>query len=317
MFFPDSFQVTTPNEREIEIVRDFDAPRQLVFDAFTKPELVRQWLLGPEGWTMPVCEIDLRTGGRYRYVWRKNGVPDMGIGGVFREIAMPSRIVATEKFDEAWYPGEAINTTTFTEQASATRVTITMLYESQEARNTARRSGMEHGMAATFNRLEQMLPSLGSASISEPEVVQVSPQPAAVIYMKIPREDMPHEMPGAIKELLSTIAAQGRMPAGPLFCHHLTLSSMVFDFEAGFPIDGAIEAQGRVKPGELPAAKIARTIYQGPYEGLFRAWGEFGEWQKREGVTGRGDIWERYVAGPESSPDPANWRTELCLPLKN
>src|SRR5882762_6535718 len=103
-------EVTTPTDREIAMTRVFDAPRGLVFDAFTKPELVRRWLLGPSGWTMPVCEIDLRVGGRYRYVWRKPGVPDMGMGGVFREIVPAERIVATESFDDPWYEGEALDT---------------------------------------------------------------------------------------------------------------------------------------------------------------------------------------------------------------
>lgn len=160
MLYPDSFHVTTPTDREIEIVRDFHAPRQLVFDAFTKPELVRRWLLGPPGWSMPVCEIDLTVGGAYRYVWRKDGVKDMGMGGVFREIVSPSRLVATEKFDDSWYPGEALDTTAFVEEGDITKTKITVLYESKEARDTARRSGMEHGMAAGYNRLEELLSSM-------------------------------------------------------------------------------------------------------------------------------------------------------------
>lgn len=160
MFFPDSFKVSTPSDREIQVTRDFDAPRRLVFDAFTKPALVRRWLLGPSGWTMPVCEIDLRVGGVYRYVWRseKNG-SQMAMGGVFREVVPLERLVATEKFDDAWYPGEALDTTVFVETRGITRTTITVLYESQEARDTARRSGMEHGMAAGYDRLEGLLPT--------------------------------------------------------------------------------------------------------------------------------------------------------------
>lgn len=157
MYIPESFKVTTPSDREILIARDFQAPRQQVFDAFTKPELVRRWLLGPSGWTMPVCEIDLRAGGSYRYVWRKAGVKDMGMGGVFREVVAPERIVATEKFDDAWYPGEAVNTTVFVDCGEITKTTITVLYESKEARDVASRSGMERGMAAGFDRLEEML----------------------------------------------------------------------------------------------------------------------------------------------------------------
>ncbi len=109
---------------------------------------------------MPICEIDLRVGGNYRYVWRKQGVKDMGMGGVFQEIVVPSRIVATEKFDDSWYPGEALNTTDLAEDGEVTSVRITVRYESKEARDTARRSGMEHGMAAGYNRLEELLVSL-------------------------------------------------------------------------------------------------------------------------------------------------------------
>jgi uncharacterized protein YndB with AHSA1/START domain len=158
MFFPNSFRVSTPGDHEIQVTRDFDAPRALVFDAFTKPELVRRWLLGPPGWTMPLCEIDLRVGGVYRYVWRsEQDGSQMALGGVFREITPVERLVATERFDDAWYPGEALDTTVFVESRGVTKIMITILYESQEARDTARRSGMEHGMAAGYDRLETLL----------------------------------------------------------------------------------------------------------------------------------------------------------------
>jgi uncharacterized protein YndB with AHSA1/START domain len=165
MFLPDSFKLSTPSDCEIQVTRNFDAPRRLVFDAFTKPELVRRWLLGPPGWTMPLCEIDLRVGGAYRYAWRseKDG-SQMAMGGVFREVVRLERLVATEKFDDAWYPGEAVDTTVFEEMRDITRMTMTILYESQEARDTARRSGMERGMVAGYNRLEALLPTLAGAT---------------------------------------------------------------------------------------------------------------------------------------------------------
>ena len=102
---PGALQVSTRGEREIVMTRAFAAPRTLVFDAFTKPELVKRWLLGPDGWSLPVCEIDLRVGGTYRYVWRHTNGQEMGMGGVYREIVVPERIVSTEKFDQSWYPG--------------------------------------------------------------------------------------------------------------------------------------------------------------------------------------------------------------------
>lgn len=161
MLYPDSFKVTTPSDREIRVTRDFNAPRRIVFDAFTKPELVRRWLLGPPGWAMPVCEIDLKVGGAYRYRWRHEADGrEMGMSGEFREVVLAERLVATERFDESWYPGDALDTTVFVEQGAITKITITVLYESKEARDTARASGMEQGMAAGYNRLEELLQTL-------------------------------------------------------------------------------------------------------------------------------------------------------------
>src|ERR1051326_1482016 len=156
----DSFRVSARGDRELLMTRIFDAPRALVFDALTKPELVRQWLLGPAGWSMPVCEIDLRVGGSYRYVWRHDKGQEMGMGGVFREIVPPERIVSTEKFAESWYPGEAVGTLVLTEQAGKTTLTQTVRYESAEALQAVLKSPMEEGVAAGYNRLEELLATL-------------------------------------------------------------------------------------------------------------------------------------------------------------
>ena len=158
MTTPGNLKLTTRGDREIVITRAFDAPRKLVFDAFTKPELVKQWLLGPDGWSMPVCEIDLKVGGKYRYVWRrdKDGT-EMGVGGVYREIVAPERIVATEKFDQSWYPGEAVGTFLLVEQGGKTTLTETILYESREARDAVLKSGMEKGIVASYDRLAKLL----------------------------------------------------------------------------------------------------------------------------------------------------------------
>ena len=155
---PGNLKLITRGDREIVITRVFDAPRKLVFDAFTKPELVKQWLLGPDGWSMPVCEIDLKVGGKYRYVWRrdKDGT-EMGMGGGYREIVAPERVVATEKFDQSWYPGEAVGTFVLVEQGGRTTLTQTILYESREARDGVLKSGMEKGVVASYDRLAKLL----------------------------------------------------------------------------------------------------------------------------------------------------------------
>ena len=153
-----TLQLTAPGERDIVMTRVLDAPRKLVFDAFTKPELLKQWLLGPPGWSMPVCEVELRVGGKYRYVWRKDSDgTEMGMGGVYREIVVPERLVTTERFDEAWYPGEAVGTLVLVEQRGRTTVTQTMRYESREARDAVLKSGMEKGVAASYDRLADLL----------------------------------------------------------------------------------------------------------------------------------------------------------------
>ncbi len=160
-------KVTASTDREIAMTRVFNAPRRMVFDALTKPELVNQWLLGPPGWTMPVCEIDLRVGGAYRYVWRHADGREMGMGGVYREIVPQERLLCTELFDEAWYPGESLITTTLVEQSGRTTLTSTILYVSREARDGVLKSGMERGVAASYDRLEQILASPGAAGMEK------------------------------------------------------------------------------------------------------------------------------------------------------
>jgi uncharacterized protein YndB with AHSA1/START domain len=162
-------KITTPTNREIAMTRVFDAPRHLVFDALTRPELVKQWLLGPPGWSMPVCQIDLRVGGAYRFVWRHVNGKEMGVGGVYREVVSQARLVWTELFDEAWYPGESLITATLLEQGGRTTLTSTILYVSQEARDAVLKSGMERGVAASYDHLAELVAPAG-ASGREKEV---------------------------------------------------------------------------------------------------------------------------------------------------
>lgn len=154
-----TMQLITRGEREIVITRVFNAPRRLVFDAFTRPELLKRWLFGPPGWSMVVCEVDLRVGGTYRYQWQFQGGEKMGMRGVFREVNPPERLVSTEKFDEPWYPGEGVGTVVLTEQNGKTTLTQTLQYESREARDAVLRTPMEQGLAMGYDRLAAMVES--------------------------------------------------------------------------------------------------------------------------------------------------------------
>ena len=157
-----TLKVEARGDREIVMTRVFDAPRRLVFDAFTKPDLLKRWLTGPPGWTLAVCEIDLRIGGSLRYLWRGPAGEEMGMRGVFREITPPDRIVGTEKFDQPWYPGEAVGTVVLTEQGSKTTLTQTIVYESREARDVVLKSPMEQGLGMSYNNLADLLASLAN-----------------------------------------------------------------------------------------------------------------------------------------------------------
>lgn len=151
-------QVSTPGDLEIVVVRWFDAPRALVFDAHTKPALLRRWLLGPPGWSMPTCEIDLRVGGGYRYFWRNDADgTGFGMSGTFRELQPPARIVHSERVDGDADGGEAVVTSEFVERDGRTRLTVSMRFPSKQARDAAIASGMTDGMSASYDRLQSLL----------------------------------------------------------------------------------------------------------------------------------------------------------------
>jgi uncharacterized protein YndB with AHSA1/START domain len=155
-----TLELTTPSDREIRMIRVFAAPRRLVFDCWTKPELVRRWMTGPSGWEFVVCEIDLRVGGAYRFVWRGPDGIEMGMGGVHLEIMAPEKIVNTQLFDQDWTGGEAVGTLVLTEAGGETTATNTVRYASIEARDAVLRTPMEQGMAASYDNLARLLASL-------------------------------------------------------------------------------------------------------------------------------------------------------------
>lgn len=151
--------------------------------------------------------------------------------------------------------------------------------------------------------------------IDTPEITLTEPLQAAVVRLTIPRSEIGNVMGPAIGEVMAALAAQGLAPAGPLFSHHFRVDAETFDFEVGVPVQGVVAPAGRVKPGSLPGVKAARTVYHGPYEGLGGAWGEFQAWVASRELNPAADVWETYLSGPETDPDPGTWRTELVQPL--
>ncbi|MEO8306531.1 MAG: GyrI-like domain-containing protein [Pseudomonadota bacterium] len=152
--------------------------------------------------------------------------------------------------------------------------------------------------------------------ISTPQVIETAVQEAAVIHLVIPRNAMMKQFGPAVGELLAELNAQGIEPVGGVFAHHLRMTPDTFDFELGIKVTAPVRNNGRVQRGSLPATRVARTIYSGSYEGLPGAWNEFIAWMNGNELSPAPDLWELYSVGPQSSPNPADWRTELNRPLQ-
>jgi len=146
---------TTPTDLDIVFTRVVDAPRRIVFEAFTNPKHVPNWLLGPDGWTMPICEIDLRPGGAWRYVYRRTNGEEMTLHGSYREVTPPERLVYTNSWGPEW--PETVNTMVLTESAGQTTITITMSHPSKAARDAALETGATSGMDQGFAKLDVLL----------------------------------------------------------------------------------------------------------------------------------------------------------------
>lgn len=151
-----------PSDREVVVRRVLAGPRRLVWEAWTSPQHLPHWMLGPPGWTMPVCEMDLRPGGSWRMVWRHPDEQELVMTGTYREVVPPERVVNTESWGPEW--PETVNTVTFAEESPGrTAVTLHILYPTSEARDAALETGMTEGMEATFRRLDGYLPRLTMA----------------------------------------------------------------------------------------------------------------------------------------------------------
>lgn len=147
--------------------------------------------------------------------------------------------------------------------------------------------------------------------ITIPSIIQTEEQPTAVVHLVIPGRDMPKYMDPAIQEILSKLKDQGMQAVGPMFSYHFRRPSDTFDFEIGFPVSKVIQPGGRVANGALPAEKVARAMYQGPYEHMAQAWSELQSWVRDRKLPETGRFWESYLTNPDEVKDPKDYRTEL------
>ena len=317
-------ELKTEGDRYVVVTRRFAAPPTAVYRAHIEPALIQKWMLGPEGWTMPVCINDARPGGKFRYEWANAKGASFSITGEFIELTPFSRIVHVERMHLPDTTPDNHVVTTFAPEGSGTLMTMRMTLPDEKSRAAMLATGMEHGMEDSYARLERICANEQAGAGREgefrlhgtPEIITTKPQLTATIRMNIPRNEMMKVFGPAVQELVAALTAQGIAPMGSAFAHHFKMSPGVFDFEVGFVTAKPVEPAGRVKPSQWPAEKCAHAVYVGPYEGLPAVWGEFTEWMKSNGLAQAEDLWEHYVAGPHSNPDPKTWRTELYRPLR-
>ncbi|HUI70196.1 MAG TPA: GyrI-like domain-containing protein [Spirochaetia bacterium] len=155
------------------------------------------------------------------------------------------------------------------------------------------------------------------AQIEKPMIVTTKEQLTAAVHLTVPRSEIQNVMGPGLGEVNAVLAAQGIAPTGPWFTHHLKMDPNVFDFEICVPTASPVNPTGRVKPGRWPAQKVVRAVYQGSYDGLGAAWAELGQWIKTQKLKPASDLWEVYLAGPETGNGAASYRTELNQVLED
>ena len=158
-------QVSLPSDTEVRVTRDFKAPRALVWRTHVEPTLFQRWIGGYPGWTMPVCEMDVRTGGKYQWRWRDEDGKEFGFHGEFREVNAPEEMTSVEFFDPGTFggamsPNPTINRTTFSEKNGVTTVVVLIKYDSKESRDAAIETGMTEGMEISYARLDTLVDEL-------------------------------------------------------------------------------------------------------------------------------------------------------------
>lgn len=146
---------------------------------------------------------------------------------------------------------------------------------------------------------------------SAPQILQTERRDMAFIPLQVSHAEIRQVMGPGIQEVMAAAQAQGIGPTGPWFTHHWRITPEGFDFQICVPVSAPIQPVGRVLPGEWPAMKVVKAVYQGGYEGLPVAWGEFDAWIRAQRLKVGEDLWEQYTSGPESSDNPSDWRTEL------
>ena len=315
-----TLKLTHPSPNEMRVERLFDAPRQLVWDAHTKAELIRQWMLGMDGWSMPVCEFDAREGGSFRYEWRQDETgAGMGLSGTIFEFSPIDRLVADERFDDPWYPGQCVNTTVFEDTTMpggrlGTRLTVTSRWDSPEAMAVAFSTDMVEGMTETYDRLADVLAALvGATTLPEITVEIVELPEQRIARLRGTLGDAQGQW-GRTMELAAPVLREAGVKRASILRAEDVAGGGVgptAQYDTAVILPAGVDVPSGLTVDALPAGRYARATYVGGYEGLGGAWARFGDrWLPTSGErVAPGAAFEVYR---EDGPPPV---TELFLPL--
>lgn len=333
------FVVRSEGEREIVISRSFKAPRALVFDCWTKPELFARWFVRP-GWTVPVLEMDVRPGGRYRYVMRQDDGSEFTMQGEYREVLRPERLVSTIAFagfnEVGWRPEDAtVSVIELTEESRGTLMTMTQTYPSQEVRDqTLNFMETQPGASGAdgYDRLAEMVEERESDS-EEVEVRLLAAQPIISIRATVKVADLAATIDDRISALREYLERRGVRPAGAPFVRYHSFpdiradtegaGDLETDLEEGVPVTHPLPGEGRIASGELPGGPVITTVYTGVPEGLGAAYARIATWLQEHGEQATGPAWEVYdfvdlegFEGHASLPNRVTWRHRIVQPIK-
>jgi uncharacterized protein YndB with AHSA1/START domain/effector-binding domain-containing protein len=333
------FMVRAEGEREIVISRSFKAPRALVFDCWTKPELFARWFVRP-GWTVPVLEMDVRPGGAYRYVMRQDDGSEFTMQGEYREVLRPERLVSTiafEGFKEVgWRPEDAtISVIELVDEAGGTLMTMTQMYPSQDVRDqTLNFMETQPGASGAdgYDRLADLVEEREPDS-EDVEVRLLPARPMISIRATVKVADLAATMDDRFSALREYLERHGVRPAGAPFVRYHSFpdigpdtegaGELETDVEEGVPVTQPVPGEGRIASGELPGGPAVTTGYTGVPEGLGAAYARIRAWLTEHGEEPTGPAWEVYYfvdlegfEGHASLPNRATWLHRIVQPIK-
>jgi uncharacterized protein YndB with AHSA1/START domain/effector-binding domain-containing protein len=301
----------TEGDDHIVVTRRFAASPEAVYRAHIEPKLIRRWMLGPEGWTMPVCICDARPGGKFRYEWSHEKRGGFYITGEFVELVPFKKIVHVERMHLPDPTPDNHVETRFEEERGGTLMTMRMTLPDEKTRAAMLSTGMEHGMEASYARFEAQVAGQWERLLSESEgpysVVIVEPRHTVAVKFALAFSDMPSAERSARGKIAEAISRTG-IEAGDSFTLCRRLADGRMHYEPGVVVPRAFTSSGDVVSSQLPGGRAAKHVLVGSFDQLPQAWSQLFDWCASQGLKLEGAFWQVY--GPTAA-DPATQETTL------